>query len=236
MKTRVSVIVLLFAGLFTVTVLLTGIASASDEELLELVRVGMYHRYNSITSCKGTVKLVMSLPKAEGAVQEKILAERDLTVVFDGNRLRMAGKRISGATIDWEGAFDGENTTEWREIPGQDRTTRITPGMTGFTDGEFSLFVDPRRVGGYLVPSLDRGTGGSERIVGREVLDGDDCVVLELTSDILEGTAEAYARTNLWVNLDKGGTVPRCLLWYVPSREAAPVLMREEEDYVPPVV
>jgi len=192
----------LLAGVLTIAVLLAGRGWASDEELLAKVLAGMHHRYTSITSCQGSVHLVTTLPRDEG---EKLMIVQVLTAAFDGKRLRMSGQVHTGSAVDFEGAFDGEATTELLADPSVG--VRTYKGMDGVTDGMFSLFVDPRNIGGLPVASLDSGPDGSIRIAGREVLDGRECLVLELT-----GPA---SRMRVWVDAERGFAVPKYRLWYV---------------------
>jgi beta-lactamase regulating signal transducer with metallopeptidase domain/protocatechuate 3,4-dioxygenase beta subunit len=201
-------------------------AWASDEELLEQVRVGMSHTYNSITSCRGSVHLVRTRPLDEGA---KLLGQRVVTVAFDGKRLRMSGKVLSGdLAANFEGAFDGKSTTEWLETPGDELAARIYPGRDGVTSGEFSLFVDPRGIGGGGLPGPDPDTGLSREIVGREVLDGRDCIVVEYTFPIPENMAGAYMKVTQWIDVDRGFAVPKSLAWYASGSEADPILLQEQ--------
>jgi len=201
-------------------------ASTSDEELLEQVGVGISHRYNSITSCRGSVHLVRTRPLDEGA---KLLGERVVTVAFDGKRLRMSGKVLSGdLAANFEGAFDRESTTEWLDMPGDELAARIYPGLDGVTSGEFSLFVDPRAIGGGRFPGPDPDTGLSREIVEREVLDGRDCIVVEHTFPIPENTAGACMKVTQWVDVDRGFAVPKSLAWYASGSEADPILLQED--------
>lgn len=219
----------LLTGLLALTALLPGMASESDEELLWRVKVGMFRRFTSIGTCKGSVHLVATRPVSEGATQEKPFFERVQTVAFDGNRLRVSSEVISGDALSYQGAFDGEKTAELTDdATGAGPTARITDGLEGFTRGDFAIFVDPRSIGGLPWKNLGPDTGGSVTLVGREALNGDNCVILEITSNPLDETDGAYTRTKVWVDLDKGFTVPKSYLWYVPSGEHAPILMREE--------
>ncbi len=200
-------------------------ASASDKDLLEQLRAGMAQRRSSITSCKGSVHLVRTRPLDEGA---RVLGERVVTVAFDGNRLRMSGKVLSGnIAANFEGAFDGESTTEWLDVPG-DRAARIYPGLGGVTGGEFSLFVDPRGIGGGGWPDPDPDTGVTVESVGREVLDGRDCTVVEWISPIPENTSGAYVKVRVWVDVGRGCVVPKLRAWYAADSEADLVLLQEQ--------
>jgi len=214
---------LLLSGVLAVTVLLAGTASASDEELLEQVRVGMYHRYTSVTTCKGSVHLVMTRPMEGG---ERLFAVRVVTATFDGQRLRMSGKVTWGQADNFEGAFDGEKTTEW--VGECMSAPLVYDGLDGISDGEFSLFVDPRRIGGWAVTSLDPRPEASANIVGREAVDGNDCVVLEYTSDVIEGTDGGRSRVRYWVDAERGFSVPKLLASWIPGDEAEPVLLRDQ--------
>ena len=228
MTDRMRLMGVLLTGLLSLTPLLPGMASASDEELLKLLRLGMYYRFTTITSCKGSVHLVESRPVSESAVEKKDVSEKVLTVAFAGNRLRMSGKAISGGAVNYQGAFDGEKTTEVIEdsIDGGP-TARITDGPTGFASGDFSVFVDPRSIGGYPLQSLGPDTDGSMSIVGREVLDGDECIILEVIGDA-PGPSGGYVKGRVWVDLDKGCAVPKHFWWSVPASEGAPAPIRQE--------
>lgn len=202
MTDRVRALGVLLTGLLVLTVLVPGSASASDKELLESVLAGMQHRYGSITSCQGSVHLVTTLPMDKG---EKLLSVQVLTAAFDGKRLRISGQVHTGAAADFAGTFDGATTTELLADPSVGVCTY--EGLDGVTGGMFSLFVDPRNIGGFPPASVDRRAAGSARIVGREVLDGRECVVLEMTSPI--------SRMRVWVDVGRGYAVPKYRAWYV---------------------
>jgi hypothetical protein len=212
----------LLVGVLAATLLLAGRGWASDEELLEKVLAGLHHRYTSIASCQGSVHLVTTLPTDEG---ERLMSVQVLTVAFDGKRLRMSGQVHTGSAVDFEGTFDGEMTTELLAEPSVG--VRTYKGLDGVTDGMFSLFVDPRSIGGLPVAGSERDADGSMRIAGREVLDGRECLVLELT-----GPA---SRMRVWVDVERGFSVLKYRLWYVRrlpylgwSTPGGSVLLREE--------
>jgi len=202
MTDRVRALGVLLTSLLALTVLLPGAASPSDKESLESVLAGMQHRYASITSCQGSVHLVTTLPMDKG---EKLLSVQVLTAAFDGKRLRISGQVHTGAAADFAGTFNGATTTELLADPSVGVCTY--EGLDGVTGGMFSLFVDPRNIGGFPPASVDRRAAGSARIVGREVLDGRECVVLEITGPI--------SRMNVWVDVERGFAVPKCRAWYV---------------------
>jgi hypothetical protein len=202
MTDRVRALGVLLTGLLALTVLVPGSASASDKGLLEGVLAGMQHRYASITSCQGSVHLVTTLPMDKG---EKLLSVQVLTAAFDGKRLRISGQVQTGAAVDFAGTFDGATTTELLADPSVG--VRTYEGLDGVTDGMFSLFVDPRNIGGLALPSVDGHADESVRIVGREMLDGRECVVLEMTGPI--------SRMRVWVDVERGYAVPKYRAWYV---------------------
>lgn len=208
---------LLLAGLLLLTAVLTallaGPGAASEEELVELIRVGMYERFRAITSCRGSVHLVTTLPMEEG---EKLSIVQVLTVAFDGERLRMSGQVHTGEAANFEGLYDGETTTEWLDDAG----ARRYDGKKGVTSGMFSIFVDPRSIGAWPQTILYPQVGWRAAIVGREEVDGHECVVVEFSSPI--------SRVKVWVDMAKGFAVRKLRVWYLPEAGEA-VLMREEE-------
>jgi hypothetical protein len=158
---------------------------------------------------------------------EKLVIVQVLTAAFDGERVRMSGKVHTGPAADFEGAFDGETTTEWLSASDLDPFASVYDGLDGVTDGMFSLFVDPRGIGGFPAGSRDLGTGVSERILGREAVDGRDCVVVEFASSI--------SKVRLWVDVERGFAVRKSRLWYVRTIPylglpipGGSVLLREE--------
>jgi hypothetical protein len=203
----------LLAGLLAVTVLLAGPTPASEEELLELIRVGMYERFRAVTSCRGSVHLVTTLPMEES---EKLSIVQVLTAAFDGERLRMSGQVHTGEAANFEGLYDGKTTTEWLDAAG----ARRYDGKKGVTNSMFSIFVDPRSIGAWPQTILYPQVGWQAAIVGREEVDGHECVVVEFSSPI--------SRVRVWVDVARGFAVRKLLVWYLPEAGEA-VLMREEE-------
>jgi len=230
MSDRMRRLSLLICSQLVLAALCSGMALASDEELLDLVRAGMYHRYTSITTCKGALHLVATRPAPDDPSQEKRMFERTITVAFDGNRLRISGKAMSDADVNYQEAFDGEKTTEFIDpgIADATSTARITAGSTGIGSGDFAVFVDPRSIGGLPLKTLEGDVDGSMKVVGREVLGGENCVVLEVTSNPLASAGGGHMTGKLWVAMDKGCAVPQASWAFVRSGSSTPIPMREE--------
>jgi hypothetical protein len=197
--------------------LLAGPAAASDEELLDQIRVGMYERFRSITSCKGSVRLVTTHPTEDG---EKLSIVQLVTVAFDGERLRMSGDVHTGPAASFGGRYDGKTTTEWMSASDVEPFASIYDGKKGITNGMFSIFVDPRSIGAWPQTILYPQVGWDAEIVDREEVDWRECVVVEFSSPI--------SRVRVWVDMEKGFAVRKLLVWYLPEAGEA-ALVREEE-------
>lgn len=202
------------------------IAASSDDELLDQIHAALHNRYRAVRSFKGSVRLSNTSGVDDGATPR---GERVYTVAFDGEHIRISSTIISGVAIDFDGVFDGENTTDLYREPGQgELVARIYPGLDGFTDGDFHLFVDPRGIGAFPVASPDRSIDDRDKTVTRAVLDGRDCVVVEATGRIPGNTDGAQIRTKAWYDVARGFVVPKWLVWYLPGGEADPVLTHEQ--------
>lgn len=202
--------------------------AATDAELLGFVKVGMEQRYNSIMSGNGSVHIRTSR-FVDG---RETTVERKTTVVFVGSRIRIIGEAILGPSVSYEGAFDGIKMTVWYKDSdfNFNPPARISNGLTGVLAGEFNVYVDPRSHG--ITRLADRPDA---KITGAETLNGGDCVVVETE---LHAGDNVYMRTKLWVDTNRGFTIPKLEVSTISSttgqvigrREAVTELRQYGED------
>ena len=140
-----------------------------------------------------------------------------------------------GSTLTRQVAFDGEKVTRFtpqsNEATVGDRRTSF--GRIGMQDFENRVSV----IGdGLLNPETWTKLGpphyirSAPRIVGRENIEGDDCVVLEMTLTRQADPGQGIVHTFwFWVNPAKGFTVPRKCNWIKGGTYPEKTLLSETE-------
>ncbi|MHB9038246.1 MAG: hypothetical protein ACYC64_16440 [Armatimonadota bacterium] len=218
MNTRKCQLILLLgltAGL--VTVILAPARAATDSELLDLVKAGMLNRYQSIKSFKGSVQQISRTRTPDGELR----VEGKIVGAFDGCRVRVSLETTPGQEVKYEGAFDGTDTTEWLKsgLSGEP-PVRVYKGLSGLTRSGFSGMLDPR---GHGISKVGNNVSNL-RVIGRETLNGSECIVVE---DDSSTTTDYYVKSKTWVDIENGFTVPRCEVQVI-SRNTGGVVARQE--------
>ena len=179
MRARIIMRGLVSAAMAMLVVLpsVPGLA-ATGEELLDLVKIGCQARFDSVHSCKGSVLASLWLSRDS----KELYFERKLTAAVDGDRLKISSEVIQGKGENYEAAFDGTKTTQWRKVDTTPAAT-IIQGLGGIADGDYLIYVDPKHHG--MAPL---GNVQNLKLVSRETLGGDECVVVEVNTPVVEKT------------------------------------------------
>lgn len=197
----------------------------TTQDELSVLLEGCRQAAASIHSGKGPVKILFSQSNEEEIWWE---GSTTYTVAFSGSRFRETSETTvlknvpqvpppSGAGIEAPGtmnikqaAYDGEKATE---LFASGHSARIyAPRVVGSLVGVGAFWrVKPSTttlvdITNFGVPPKDT-VRDAPRIVGREAINGDECIIVELYdhSPTPEGSRPAHERWNwLWVNPQKG--------------------------------
>lgn len=218
-----------FLGLFLVLLLCnTCLAAENLQPLLPLALNGAKMAAERVATYKGTIKTQLSLRTSDGGLTQnqsnialaysKGMFRIDSETTFDKNErgpgnkwsdpLYPPGKRIAqSVSFDGncarsltrnDGITGGRGTAVWRSAIKQ--YDALSPLSNGLYD------LDK-----MLAAPADAKTSGPQ-VVAREVVDGDDCIVVE--SAWKHGISGEFSdRIRVWVNPSKGYTMPLIRCW-----------------------
>ena len=206
----------------------SGFIPETNQDLLPTVLDGCRSAVSAIKSGQGKVTAYASLRSNNGGILE---TETTYQVLFSGDKFKLAvdekylknspGEPLPsdrmllepGSLISRQVAYDAERTTTFmpqeHEATIGDRSTNS--GQEAIDDGHNAAFVGHYgllEIAKWVVgPSVY--TRGTPKIVGRETLNGNDCVVVEF---LLTGKDIVHTFW-FWVDPAKGFTVPRIRSW-----------------------
>ena len=244
-------LVALVALLLTITwAYPVGFVPESSQEALPTLLEGCRNAVAAVQSGEGKAIYYHWLQTDAGGVRE---TETAYQVVFLGERFKLTAEEkfiknlpaeppptdavlISpGSILTRQVAFDGEKVTRFtpqsnEATLGDKRTSFGRIGMQDF-ENRVSFIGD-----GLLNPETWTKLGppaytrSMPRIVGRENIAGDDCVVLELTLTRQADPGQGIVHTFwFWVNPAKGFTVPRMRNWIKGGTYPEKTLLSETE-------
>jgi len=191
-----------------------------DENYLNLVKTGTRHNYLSVSSCVGSAEI--SFWRIRNG--QELEASRKFLVAWDGTRLKISSEKVLGpVSPTYLAVFDGLRTTFWgKELFGKDssKTARIYAGIGPAVNGDWMIYLDPRVHGMMDLSGID-----NLRLVCREVLNGDDCLVVEHVRPSPDG--KSTNKTLYWVDVDKGFSIVKRQAFSV-SDQTGEILLRDE--------
>lgn len=210
-----------------------AVAETVDDPLLAIVRQGMDETVSSIKSGKGTITVTDWQKNENGSV---VQTETEYEVAFRGDQYRLSvqtrllqndpardaatGQPVEVGTLSLsEAAYDGETLTWYFPVRGEAVVGDLASGET--KNHHTRYIVDVSLVGHGLsrlarpqeLPSFITETAGP-RVVAREMLNGDECVVIEYldTYNMPNGRRQTNTRW-LWVNPSRSYTIPLVRNW-----------------------
>lgn len=192
-------------------------ARGDEEDIIQLAKAGVAQARARVQSGSGSVLVSRNVTDSEGSVAS---SEMKVTAWFHRGRIRLTVERNTGSFVSFEGVFDGAATTTWFMDPRFDPPVRVCDSFGGVLAGTFTAYVDPlgHGIAGFF-------EGSRLACVGREVLNGDECLLIE---DQWPSCPEPGARFWLrrtWLNVAKGFAAPRVQQWAVQG--GSRVLCRE---------
>ena len=222
-------------GMLVVCCLWLSAVAFADDPPAEFYLAGMQNAALSVTSGRGGVTVRDWMLKNDGNVLE---VETVHQVVWQGQAFRETVTTTyitndappdseglmatPGTVIIREIAYDGTQVTEYNSERGE---AVIGSPVSCGTHGAYASYIADASIRGHgltvprstsdPVPSYVRSTTGFQ-VVGTEIIDGDECVMLESTSifDPPSGSSDPITNTHrMWVNPNKGYTVPRVRDW-----------------------
>ncbi len=208
-----------------------------DQSQLPMILQGSQNAARSIKSGSGKVVVHRSLWQESG---QRIETETTYTVAYADGRFKVnveekylandlpvpageATKSIKpGSTKSRLMYYDGEKLTLYwpdkRSAVIADSTT-ASGGLIAQTIAELGLGMNGIYGNGVFDLTLTSATRADfaeiqRRIIGRQVIDGDECHVLEIAEQgkLSTGATATYTRL-FWVNPARGYTVPRSQVW-----------------------
>ena len=204
----------------------SSIVPESNQELLPVVLAGSTNTASSVKSGKGHIS-VHEWESATGAEAQETRGEYD--VVFSGQKFKVK-RRVTTSTVDQPVTYthDGvkiEQLYEYGEIEGDvyDRQSSGAKHVLDDYNYRWGIGV-PRTLGAGLCDlkefhdaiNFPGGTRTDPAIVGRETIDGDDCIVIEwvLTANFSDGSPDRVQTYRCWINTSKGFTLRKLCKWH----------------------
>lgn len=215
-----------------------GAAAEDDPGLMSIVLQGTQEASSSVTSGKGKLRVVTESRERDGGVIE---SDVSFTYLFRGDKFKferqVKGSRTSSGSEPEPGyliippdetdivAFDGEMMRVLEASRGQGTVCdALSPrGRHELLQHDLILAIGRGRGMGNGVCDLESfrkallypGTTVIDPvIVGRETIDGDDCIVVEWRYEFTKATGETFRDTRrFWVNTDKGYTLKKFRSW-----------------------
>lgn len=221
----VAVVVLGLAALGTVNHIH---AETSPEDLLQIIMQGRREAVKSIQSGKGIVQ-VRTFRQRNGDGIDVVDTDAKYDVVFFGNKFkyvaetsfnrnesggsRQIGPYVPGITFTRAASYDGTKAVAY-DASGK---SAVISTQTGEPQKFANLlnFARPRQgildvdnVDNMFSPNAIEKRG--LRVVRREVLDGDECVVLQISwVTVQSDDARVSFSWDFWVSAGKGFTIPK---------------------------
>jgi len=206
----------------------SGSAKETAEELLEVVLVGCETAASAVSTSAGKVTVHQWYWRPSGEVLE---TDSVYTIVCGGDRLKIV-KEVSymenqvtprepnpdfrpfgpGTVLRQQVAYDGEKVTSYD--PAQRRA--VIAGPDSAIGDELRSMKLAVYAPGHGVPDLDPGssspghTMSGPYVVGREVVNGDECIVVEFVATRTDAHGDEmkhYKRT--WINPQRGFTISK---------------------------
>ena len=202
----------------------------AGQEMLPTLLEGCRNAVSSVKSGKGRVTIYERYEREDERILE---TETSYNLWFSGERFRLSvserilqctfesalppdQRRLSpGRVLRREVAYDGEKVTTLEVNEGT-----ATVGEYKFQDHGVQDYMSVQFAPSHVLCEVEKVgelpgyTIGELRIVGREPVNGDECLVIELTRKPSEGRKTGGLFTYwLWVSPGKGFTVPRTRCW-----------------------
>ena len=213
-------------------------SNTADNDLLLLVQEGCKNAVSSITSGKGTVTVESWRHADDGRLLE---TKSTYEVAFAGSKCRVSTKMLyvrnepadgsspedtkllipPGTILQTDLAYDGQKI---QVLKPTSKTAIVGNTETLAAGAAYRMYRREAAV-------LDHGIGLvplTAEIVGREIVDGDECIVLEAvrTHSLPDGQS-AKSLHRCWVNPTKGFTMPRFRAFVQGDELEASVLVDE---------
>ena len=235
-------------------------AAENDEDLLAALREGCANAVSSIRSGSGHATTYFWTKRGDGGVLETE-ARNDLK--FEGDRflLREAVEYLTNDpapdresseappptmrnTISMRNttsSYDLEKVTILSQYDSLPARATICDPTLGEGRNQLNLYkVFAGVVGhgvGYLVPRPEDLPPfielTSAKIVGRETINGDECIVVDVVTTVhLPEKDTVTATVRRWVNIDKGYTIVRTRTWHEGNVYSAKTLISEANTTV----
>lgn len=233
------------AGTFLACCLLPlAVVSFADVPTAEFCLAGMQNAALSVTSGRGNVNVVDWMLKNDDGVLEVQTLHR---VVWQGPAFRETATTTyvsndpaagftklmvtPGTVTSNEIAYDGTQVTVYDPEKGE--AIVGTPTSSG-THSAYASYIADASIRGHGL-SLPHSAGDPVprfHVAGTETIDGDECVILESIStlDPPSGSSDPIINTHwMWVNPNKGFTVPRVRDWAQGGNLSQKTLMYQVE-------
>jgi len=234
-----------------------AIAAEGDEDLLAALREGCANAVSSIRSGSGQVTVYFWMKRGDGGVLETE-AKNDLT--FEGDRFLLREK-VEYLTVDpvpgkesseappptmrnTTSSYDLEKVTILEQYDSLPAHATICDPTLGEGKNRIILYHVLARVVGHGVGDLGPRPEdhlpsfielASTNIVGRETINDDQCIVVDVvtTLHLPEPEKDAIVQTvRKWVNVDKGCTIVRVRSWMEGNVYSVKTLMSEANTTV----
>lgn len=233
-----------------------AIGIGADDDALQLIVTGTREAVYAIKSGKGNLTEHQWAWRSDGSAVE---AETEYTVAFSGSAFKLVAHRTyiknepqvglseerkkllfePGEARDFAFAFDGQTAMLYE--PSSELTGRAVKGskdsqtLVGNQLRSLSRLVSLNGHGFYAIDapmpdsSVQDLSDSGPVIKGREVLDGDECVIVERVQKFKLTDGEQAVRTFLyWVNPSKGYSIPKAQRWIEGGIYKEKTLIREE--------
>lgn len=218
----------------------------SDADLLEIATAGMSNARSLILAGKGKVTVNTWRQKDDGT---EFQTERDYDLAFAGEQYRVsANVRVatnssggdasnSLSEVSYDFAYDGQTMTRFDPRLKTALVGATNQGSLKDANREYTEWVEfpgssLLKIDSPFQPDGVRIDNGL-RIVGRESLKGDECIVVERTFNVSVPDREAGRAINeYWINPNKGFTISRLRIWVQGGGLKEKVLYREIDNDV----
>lgn len=203
-------------------------ANTIDEDTMDVLLAGMRHAASSIRSGRGTVIEELSLKSKNG---EALESKTSYTVVFLGDKFKISSEdkyRTSSAgvinhpedqpsheAIRGVIAYDGERAIHYKPLERRASVGDVTSPTGRQAIALYNTRINMLWNGVYsieaaaMLPKKYNVVSHKPTVIGRETVNGDDCILLELGSTTEFPTGPREGKGKVWVCPSKGFTVPR---------------------------
>jgi len=229
-------------------------AAGDDEDLLTALSEGCANAASAIRSGRGHVRTYFWRKKGDDDVLE---TETESYLTFKGEQflLREETKYLTvpvtpnrdpsepppPTVVNVTASYDLERVTIVTQSDSLPTHATITDSTRVSGIGQLNVYKTFIAVLGhgvdYLVPRPEDlppvAEVTSAKIVGRETIEGDECIVVDVAVTVsVPGGDNAVSTVRKWVDLDKGYTIVRTRIWQEREVDAARTLISESSTTV----